>query len=77
MGYENRIRNLKGILVSWLGNSPHLWMWDYKSIEHELRNTGFVEIRRAFLGDSLDAEFMKVENKNRWDNCLGVECKKT
>jgi len=76
LGYEGRSRNFKDFVVSWLGNSQHLWMWDYKSIELELQNTGFVSIRRAFFGDSSDLRFREVENKDRWDNCLGVECKK-
>jgi len=76
LGHEKRKRGLKGLIFSWLGNSQHLWMWDYKSIEVELRNTGFVQIRRAFRGDYSDNKFQEVENMERWNNCLGVECKK-
>jgi hypothetical protein len=49
-------------------------MWDYKSIEPELEQAGFVGIRRAFLGDSPDSRFREVENEERWGNSLGVEC---
>ncbi|MGZ8160719.1 MAG: class I SAM-dependent methyltransferase, partial [Methylobacter sp.] len=76
LGLENRPHNLKDFIVSWLGNSKHLWMWDYKAISQELLNAGFIEVRRASFGDSLDAMFLSVEEKSRWDNCLGVECKK-
>lgn len=75
LGYETRPRGIKGLLISWLGNSQHLWMWDYKSIELELFNAGFVDIRRASFGDSSDSRFKEVEDKVRWENCLGVECK--
>jgi hypothetical protein len=51
-------------------------MWDYKSIELELQKAGFAEIRKASFGDSPDPMFREVEDKSRWDNCLGVECKK-
>jgi len=76
LGCQSRSRSLKSLLLSYLGNSQHLWMWDYKSIVEELREVGFQEIRRATFGDSIDSRFDSVEEKNRWDNCLGVECKK-
>jgi hypothetical protein len=76
LGYENRPRNLKGFIVSWLGNSQHLWMWDYKSIVQELLKIGFITPRKASFGDSLDATFLKVEEEVRWSNCLGLECSK-
>jgi predicted SAM-dependent methyltransferase len=76
LGIENRPRHLKGLLASWLGNSQHLWMWDYKSLSQELLKAGFIEVRHAAFGDSVDALFLTVEEQGRWDNCLGVECKK-
>lgn len=76
LGHESRNRGIKGVIFSLLGNSQHLWMWDYNSMESELRNAGFVEIRRARFGDSADPLFGEVEDRGRWDNCLGVECVK-
>lgn len=76
LSHEKRARSLKAFIKKWLGNSQHLWMWDYKSIQAELENIGFVESRRAFIGDSTDPVFLEVEDENRWENCLGVECKK-
>jgi predicted SAM-dependent methyltransferase len=76
LGHERRTRNLKGVIVSRFGNSQHLWMWDYKSIAPELQRTGFVAVRRACIGDSSDPTFQEVEDKERWDNCLGVECRR-
>ncbi len=76
LGQERRMRAFKGVVFSLLGNSQHLWMWDYKSIEIELGNAGFRNIRRAQFGDSSENMFKDVENKSRWDDCLGVECKK-
>ena len=49
-------------------------MWDYKSIERELREAGFIEIRKAEYGDAADPKFKDVEDKERWVNCLGVQC---
>jgi predicted SAM-dependent methyltransferase len=77
LGIESRPRNLKGFILSWLGNSQHLWMWDYKAIAQELQNAGFIDVRNASFGDSLDTMFLGVENPDRWANCLGVECKKS
>jgi len=77
LGKKNRSRGLKGFAQEWLGNSQHLWMWDYKSIVQELENAGFVNIRRAAYGDATDIMFREVEDEGRWENCLGVECKKS
>lgn len=63
-------------MQEWLGNSQHLWMWDYKSIAQELENAGFIDIRTAEFGDATDTLFTEVEDRGRWKNCLGVECKK-
>lgn len=56
------------------GRSRHLWMWDYKAIEWELKQAGFVNIHRAYYNDSSDPRFKEVEDFGRWENCLGVEC---
>ena len=76
LGKEQRSRGLKGFVSDWIGNSQHLWMWDYKSIALELENAGFKNIRRASYGDASDEVFKDVEDEKRWENCLGVECKK-
>ena len=76
LGHTSRARNLKGLIFNWLRNSAHLWMWDYKSIQVELKNAGFHDVRRASFGDSSDSMFEKVEEHSRRENCLGVECRK-
>jgi len=76
LGEETRPRSIKGLLTSWLGNSKHLWMWDFKSIVPELQQAGFADIRRARCGDSRDPMFAAVEREDRWEDCLGIECRK-
>lgn len=76
LGYETRARGFVNTIKVWLGNSQHLWMWDYKAIRPELERAGFVDIRRATFGDSSDPAFKMVEDKERWDNCIGIECRK-
>lgn len=76
LGREIRNRKLKSFFFNWIGNSGHLWGWDYKSLANELANSGFMDIRRAQFGDSNDPMFNVVEQKERWDNCLGIECRK-
>ena len=76
LGALKRDRSLRGFVVSYMGNSKHLWMWDFKSIAAELSRAGFTGIRRAAFGDSPDAAFSEVEEKDRWENCLGVECRR-
>lgn len=74
LGVERRPRGLSGFVRTWLGNSAHLWMWDFKTIAHCLDLAGFKDIRRAQMGDSADPRFKQVEEASRWENCLGVEC---
>lgn len=76
MGRTARPRGLRGFFRDWLGNSQHLWMWDYRSLFVELSRAGFRDVRRARFGDSPDPRFAEVEERSRWDNCLGMECRK-
>ena len=59
-----------------MGNSAHLWMWDEEAMMIELINAGFRQSRRAHYGDSKDPMFKLVEDKGRWQDCLGFECTK-
>lgn len=76
LGTKTRKRGIIGIARSFWGNSSHLWMWDFKSMTHELEQVGFESIRRAQFGDSQDQNFEAVEDPGRWENCLGIECRK-
>jgi SAM-dependent methyltransferase len=75
LGTPSRARGLRAVTVAIAGNSEHLWMWDYKAMAAELAAAGFNDVRRAAMGDSGDAAFAAVEDKSRWDGCLGFECK--
>lgn len=76
LGQKRRDKGLTGFIAEWLGNTRHRWMWDYPSIEAELKKAGFRHIRRAYYHDSDDTMYLKVEDEDRWENCLGVECVK-
>jgi hypothetical protein len=76
LGKKSRPSGLRGFLRDWLGNSAHLWMWDFKSIVRELEQSGYRNVRLAKFGDSQDPSFRDVEDIDRWTNCLGVECSK-
>ena len=76
LGVTRRDRSVSRFLRSYLGNSTHLWLWDFKAIKHELEQTGFSLVRRAYYGDSADPRFAEVEDAPRWLNCLGVECQR-
>lgn len=76
LGVTKRERSLIRFLRNYFGNSQHLWLWDFKSAKRELENVGFIHIRQAYFGDSRDPKFQEVEDKLRWDNCLGIECLK-
>ena len=76
LGSVERTRGLVSFLRQWLGNSAHLWMWDFKGISAELGDAGFRGVRKAEFGDSDDKRFSEVEDPDRWKECLGVECLK-
>ena len=74
LGRSTRNRGIEGCLREWLGNSSHLWMWDFRSLSFELEQVGFRNIRRAEFSDSREPRFADVEDIGRWSNCVGVEC---
>jgi hypothetical protein len=74
LGLTERGRGVVGLLRSWLGNSQHLWMWDFASLRRELETAGFKDIRPAQLGDSGDPMFLAVEDESRWVDAVGVQC---
>jgi hypothetical protein len=76
LGVPVRPRGVAGLVRSWLGNSHHLWMWDYASLAKELADAGFVAMRCAKFGDSANPAFRDVESEDRWQNCLGIECQR-
>lgn len=76
LGIGDRKGGLAGMLKLLFGRSTHLWLWDYKNLARELEAAGFVDIRRAQCGDNPDVKFRDVEDSSRWENCLGVECRK-
>lgn len=77
LGDVHRSRGWKGFLKEWFGGSRHRWMWDYASLEKECLDAGFQSVRRAVLGDSGIEQFAYVEKPERWQNCLGIECRKS
>lgn len=76
LGLERRERGAGSAFRAWLGNSRHLWMWDYRSMAHRLAQAGFADVRQARFGDSADPSFAEVEKPERWDDAFGFECRK-
>lgn len=76
LGIESRNRTLKSMIKSLLGNSKHLWMWDYKSLQFELQKTGFKNIRPCKYHDSSDTFFSTVEQEDRFYKAIAFECRK-
>lgn len=76
LGQEVRPAGWAGRVRDAFGNAQHRWMWDFPGLAKELREAGFVDIRRASFGDSLDEAFAEVEEESRWSGCLGIECRK-
>ena len=74
LGSRERARGLLPRLRALVGNSGHLWMWDYPALRQELLAAGFATVRRAYFGDSEDRRFAEVEEAGRWEDAVGVEC---
>lgn len=77
LGRQSRPRSLGQFLRAYIGNSSHLWMWDQKSLARELSNAGFSRIRRAVFDDYSDPAFAQVQDTDRWQGSIGVECSKS
>lgn len=73
LGLETRPRSLFGRLRALLGHSAHLWMWDEASLRAELEAAGFVEVRRAELGDAADRAFDAVERAERFELAVAMD----
>jgi predicted SAM-dependent methyltransferase len=76
LGLESQGKGMSRLLKILFGRSAHLWMWDEKNMARELADAGFTAIRRAQIGDNPDPRFADVEDAGRWDNCLGMECRR-
>ena len=76
LGEESVARGARALPRALFGRSRHLWMWDYRSMARELTSAGFTEVRRAVFGDSGIAQFADVEDRGRWENNLGMQCRK-
>jgi SAM-dependent methyltransferase len=74
LGTATRQRGAMGMLRTWLGNSQHLWMWDFPSMCKELEAAGFGGIRAAQFGDSEDPMFADVEDPLRWEDAVAIQC---
>ena len=76
LGVTKRPEGVKGIIVFFLGNSNHLWMWDFNSLSEELKSVGFKYVRRCEFNDCSDEKFKLVEDESRFENSLAIECSK-
>jgi len=80
LGHEARSRTIMGRLRALIGNSMHLWMYDYPAMAAELDRAGFIGIRRAELGDAADPMFARLEDPHAFENDgiaeVAIECRK-
>ncbi|WP_084678969.1 methyltransferase domain-containing protein [Methylocystis sp. ATCC 49242] len=66
LGMEKRPKRLAGRVRAAVGNSAHLWMFDYESLSSRLKVSGFRSIRRCQFGDSNHHLFAYVEKRERF-----------
>jgi predicted SAM-dependent methyltransferase len=66
LGRQSRPRGLKGQARALFGNSDHLWMYDRPAMRRALTEAGFTDVRECRFGDSEDADFAAVEQRDRF-----------
>ncbi len=74
LGRKQRPRGFRKVLIAALARSGNQWLWDEKSLMQKLAEHGFKSIRRASFGDSSDSMFKEVEDRNRFENNIAIEC---
>jgi predicted SAM-dependent methyltransferase len=76
LGSERRPRKLTDYVRSLVGNSAHLWMWDYEALHEELTRAGFEQIRSCTYGDWSDPAFADVEQPDRLGDAIAIESRR-
>jgi SAM-dependent methyltransferase len=76
LGRATRPKGIGARLREYFGNSHHLWAWNYPSLARELEGVGFRGMRRCEFGDALNPAFKSVENPERFQWALAIECTK-
>jgi len=66
LGARERPNTLLSRMRHRLGNSAHLWMYDFAALKELLETAGFVGVRRCEFGDCSDPMFGLVEDKGRF-----------
>jgi predicted SAM-dependent methyltransferase len=65
-GKKKNDKNFIDFLRKLFGNSGHLWMYDNKSMQKNLAEAGFGNIRKCKIGDSGIKVFSEVEEIHRF-----------
>jgi SAM-dependent methyltransferase len=66
MGTRAKSNGLIAAARRYCGLSAHQWMYDFAALKLLLEAAGFVDVRRCELGDSGDAMFALVEERDRF-----------
>lgn len=76
LGRRHRPRGVWGRFREAVGNSNHLWMWDYKSLSAECNRAGFDPVRPCVFGDAPDPAFAAVEDAGRFAHAVAIEARR-
>lgn len=77
LGHEKHEKRIREFFKMFYFTSYHFWMWDKLSLTKELENAGFCNIKIVGFGESEDKMFQYVEEANRFENAVSIECIKT
>ena len=73
LGIQNRPKTIKDKLIFLYGNSHHLWMWDKHTMDLELQKVGFTSVRHCLYNDSVNKNFVDVEQISRFYDAIAFE----
>ncbi|MCX6313708.1 MAG: methyltransferase domain-containing protein [Sphingobacteriales bacterium] len=76
LGIKDRPKGFKQFVISLMGNSHHLWMWDQYALKNALEEAGFIKVRKCIYNDCEDKMFKLVEDESRFINAISFEAVK-
>lgn len=76
LGREKHENMFRECLKIFFFKNYHFMMWDFYSLKKELQDVGFTNIKEVNFGDSKDDMFKLVENIERFESAVAIECMK-
>lgn len=76
LGEQAKPKGIKRKIIHTFESNEHLWMWDFQSMSEALKKAGFINVRKCSFNDSVDEMFKLVEDEDRFNRAVAIECSK-